>query len=298
MSILLALLVSITVTTALPTPNDDAFKCQNQQNKIKVDDVAQVNDVGADDPWNPPAKYVTPLANQWAYQQKTYADLTGFKNYGFDQLFAVNGSIHYCIRWDSKAKVSAAQRDKMHTAVQRSYQKWMDQMLEGGKGWDGWPYNKVPVKVVGWATRDRSLLDWNDTSVDIYVNDISENAPECAQACGRFFHQNNDYSKCTGGAAHHYDHSLWLTSGFSGGAGGDWGQRISSEYFTQLLDTDNIHILLHEMGHTYALDDFYDYDPLPSEGFVMKAGSATEIKEFDKWMLRDFWRHLKTRYVH
>jgi hypothetical protein len=28
----------------------------------------------------------------------------------------------------------------------------------------------------------------------------------------------------------------------------------------------------------------------------MKAGSATEITEFDAWMLRDFWRHLKSRY--
>jgi hypothetical protein len=28
----------------------------------------------------------------------------------------------------------------------------------------------------------------------------------------------------------------------------------------------------------------------------MKAGSATQITEFDKWMLRDFWRHLKSRY--
>jgi hypothetical protein len=28
----------------------------------------------------------------------------------------------------------------------------------------------------------------------------------------------------------------------------------------------------------------------------MKAGSSTVITEFDKWMLRDFWRHLKSRY--
>ena len=29
----------------------------------------------------------------------------------------------------------------------------------------------------------------------------------------------------------------------------------------------------------------------------MKAGSATRITDFDKWMLRDWWRHLKSRYV-
>jgi len=88
----------------------------------------------------------------------------------------------------------------------------------------------------------------------------------------------------------------WLTSGFGGGAGGDWGQRIGSEYFMSSINNDSIHILLHEMGHTFGLNDFYDWDPLPNEGFIMKAGSATTITEFDKWMLRDFWRHLKNRY--
>ena len=28
----------------------------------------------------------------------------------------------------------------------------------------------------------------------------------------------------------------------------------------------------------------------------MNAGSATQITDFDKWMFRDFWRHLKGRY--
>lgn len=31
-------------------------------------------------------------------------------------------------------------------------------------------------------------------------------------------------------------------------------------------------------------------------GFIMNAGTATEITEFDKWMIRDFWRHIKSRY--
>ena len=62
----------------------------------------------------------------------------------------------------------------------------------------------------------RSLLQWSDNSVDIYVGDINENAPQCSAPCGRFFHQDGNYSGCPGGASHHYDHSLWLTAGFSG----------------------------------------------------------------------------------
>ncbi|WP_433373035.1 cellulose-binding domain-containing protein [Actinoplanes sp. CA-142083] len=246
--------------------------------------------------WNPPSSLVQPLAAVWSHEEQTYGDLYGFKNYGWDQLFAGGGAINYCVRWDSTAHVTAAQRDAVAAALQRQYQKWMDQMLDNGVAWNNWPYKQVPVKVVGWAVRDRAQLEWTDTSVDIYVNNIRENAPQCVESCGRFFHQDGNYSGCPGGASHHYDHSLWLTAGFGGGAGGDWGQRIGSEYFMSNLNATNIHILLHEMGHTYGLDDFYDWDPLPGQGFIMKAGSATSITEFDKWMFRDFWRHLKSRY--
>jgi hypothetical protein len=246
--------------------------------------------------WNPPAKYVGPLASTWKHQEDTYANLYGFKNYLFDQVMAAKGSINYCVRWDSNASVSAALRDQVQASLSRQFQKWIDQLNDGGQGWNRWPYKQVPVKVVGWAVRDRSQLQWSDSSVDVYVNNIRENAPQCGEPCGRFFHQDGNYSGCPGGVSHHYDMSLWLTAGMNGGAGGDWGQRIGQEYFVGQIGAENIHILLHEMGHSWGLNDFYDFDPLPGEGFVMKAGSAGQITEFDKWMLRDFWRHLKNRY--
>ena len=59
--------------------------------------------------------------------------------------------------------------------------------------------------------------------------------------------QDGNYESCPGGAERHYDQSLWLTDGFEGGAGGDWGQRIGREYFMELLGSHNIHILLHEL---------------------------------------------------
>ncbi|MGC4891548.1 cellulose-binding domain-containing protein [Micromonospora sp. DT227] len=244
--------------------------------------------------WNPPANLVGPLNQVWQHVEQTYnnGNPLGFRNYGWDQLFANRGAINYCVRWDSSATVTAAQRDQVQAALARQYQKWMNVMA----GHNGFPYRDVPVKVVGWAVRDRNQLQWSDTSVDIYVNNIRENAPQCSEPCGRYFNQNGQYPNCPGGATHHYDHSLWLTDGFGGGAGGDWGQRVGREYFMGNLGSDNIHILLHEIGHTYGLDDFYDWDPLPGQGFIMKAGSATTITEFDTWMLRDWWRHLKSRY--
>jgi hypothetical protein len=246
--------------------------------------------------WNPPSNLVQPLDEVWRHQEATYGNLYGFRNYGWDQIMANRGYVNYCVRWDSNAPVSAALRDQIHASLTRQFTKWMSVMVENGQGWENWPYTNVPVRVVGWAVRNRSTLQWTDNSVDIYVNDINENAPQCSRACGRFFHQDGNYSQCPGGVARHYDMSLWLTQGMGGGAGGDWGQRMGSEYFVNNLNANNIHIYLHEVGHTFGLDDFYDWTPTGQCCFLMKAGSAAQITEFDKWMFRDWWRHLKSRY--
>jgi hypothetical protein len=244
--------------------------------------------------WNPPANLVTPLDEVWRHQEETYnnGNLYGFRNYGWDQVMANRGFINYCVRWDSSASVSTAQRDQIHAQLARQFKKWMDVMA----GHNNWPYADVPVRVVGWAVRDRAQLQWSDSSVDIYVNNIRENAPQCSEPCGRFFHQDGNYSGCPGGAARHYDMSLWLTDGFGGGAGGDWGQRMGREYFMNSINAENQTILLHEIGHSFGLDDFYDWTPTGVCCFIMKAGSASQITEFDRWMLRDWWRHLKSRY--
>jgi hypothetical protein len=231
---------------------------------------------GAVDDWNPPSDLAPALDEVWQHVEDTYPVLYEFDRYGWDKVMANGGSINYCIRWDSDAPVSADLRDEIHSVLDEQWSKWMDTMLGDGQGFSDWPHTDVPVNVVGWAVRDRDTLGWSDDSVPVYVNDISEDAPQCS------------------GDTH--DMSLWLTEGFGGGHGGDWGQRIGREYFVGALGNENVHILLHEMGHTFGLDDFYDWTPTGVEGFIMKAGSASEITEFDKWMFRDFWRHLKHRY--
>ncbi|KAF3910827.1 hypothetical protein ABW20_dc0104503 [Dactylellina cionopaga] len=242
--------------------------------------------------WNPPSNLVLPLQQVWDHEVATYSNALGFKNYGFDQVAANGGSLNFCVRWDSAATVTEAQRAQILTALQRSMKKWIDWLV----GFDGFPYSSVPVKIVGYAVKSTSQLQGSTSGYDVYTTKDSGGIPECDPRCGRFFHQDGNYGSCPGGASRHYDQSLWLTDGFSGGAGGDWGQRIGQEYFMSNLNTENIHILLHEMGHTFALDDFYDWTPTGVTNFIMLAGSSTVITDFDGWMVRDWWRHLKTRY--
>lgn len=139
--------------------------------------------------------------------------------------------------------MTKAQRDQIATVLNAQIQKWFQWVY----GWDNFPYSNVKINVVGWAVKDASLLQGDTSGIDVYTNLDSGGAPECAPTCGRFYHQTGDYSGCPGGSSHHYDHSLWLTDGFSGGAGGDWGQRIGREYFMGALTSENVHILLHEM---------------------------------------------------
>ena len=147
--------------------------------------------------------------------------------------------------------MTEAQRTEIASKLAEQYQLWFEWLY----GYDNFPYSKIEVNVVGWAVRDEGILEGSTDGIDVYTNTDSEGAPECAPACGRFFHQDGDYSGCPGGEDRHYDHSLWLTDGFEGGAGGDWGQRVGREYFMEALGSSSMHIILHEMGHTFGLDD-------------------------------------------
>jgi hypothetical protein len=238
--------------------------------------------------WNPPSDLAGALKEVWDHEVKTYSDALGFKNYGWDQVIAGKGKLNVCVRWESSASITAEQRTKVAAGLQDSYTSWMKWV----SGWDNFPYEDVKINVIGWAVKDKNLLQGSTEGLDIYTDTDAEGIPQCSEKCGRFFHQDGDYSQCPGGAERHYDNSLWLTDGMQGGAGGDWGQRIGREYFMELLGTKNIHILQHEIGHTFALDDFYDWTPTGQSKFIMLAGSAAEVTEFDGWMLRNWWYEL------
>jgi hypothetical protein len=178
---------------------------------------------------------------------KTYnpkPDPLKFPNYGFNQVLANKGKINFCVRWDSKKTVNETQRKQIATALKTQTKKWMDIL----SGFEDWPYKDVQVKVVGWSARNQAQLPRLAISEGKFYGDKDGGGiPQCAPSCGRFFNQNGQYNKCPGGADFHYDMSLWLTDGFQGGAGGDWGQRLGTDGFLAELTKKDIHIFLHEM---------------------------------------------------
>ncbi|KAK4034460.1 hypothetical protein C8A01DRAFT_18748 [Parachaetomium inaequale] len=291
----LALIPAVLQVSANPVPTPiGANVCQfnEHHNAVRALGAGTSCSLKRQSTWNPPANLVTPLQEVWDHEMATYNDPLGFKNYGFDQIMANKGHLNFCVRWESSESVTADQRAAVEVALQRSVKKWMDKLV----GFEGFPYSSVPVKIVGWAVSDKNLLQGSTDGIDVYTTTDEGGIPECDPRCGRFFHQDANYGSCPGGADRHYDQSLWLTEGFEGGAGGDWGQRIGRSYFMDNLNTDSIHILLHEIGHTFALDDFYDWTPTGVTNFIMLAGASTVITEFDFWMMRDWWRNLRSRY--
>ena len=215
-----------------------------------------------------------PLNEVWKHVESTYPNLYGFRNYGWDQVMANRGCINYCVRWDSDAPVTAALRDQIHAALKQPVRKWMARDTAGPQRL---AVPNVPVKVVGWAVQDRATLQWTDNSVDIYANNIDARTPRSARptAAGSSTRTATTRS-CPGGASRHYDLSLWLTKGLQRRRRRRLGPAHRQRVLRRTPSTpENIHILLHEIGHTFGLDDFYDWTPTGQCCFLMKAGSAT-----------------------
>ncbi|KAF7546854.1 hypothetical protein G7Z17_g8133 [Cylindrodendrum hubeiense] len=236
--------------------------------------------------WSPPSDLTTPLKEVWDHVVSTYdGGVDGNTNWGWHQVMANKGHLNICVRWDSNQTVTAAERTKIASVYEAQYQKWFKWVY----GYNGFPYTKVDINIVGWAVKDTSLLEGSTTGYDVYTDLDADGIPMCNIGCSRDAHLDSDYSACAGGADSHFDQSLWLTDGLDGGFGYSWGQQVGREYFMNNIDTENIHILLHEMGHTFGLDDFYDWTPTGVTNFIMLAGASLEITDFDGWMYRNWW---------
>ena len=227
----------------------------------------------------------------------------------FDQIIANKGELNYVVRWQSTQTITYEQRESFKSFVETGINKWTDYLV----GYEGWPYEHVKVNIIGWAVINKnSLLDlhndevvWSDTEFDELSNTQPgvpsqlPVAPADLWTFNFFTDRNHVYN------GQSFDEYLWCTQNYGdfGGCGGDWGQRLSDNYYLAAATGNGApHIYWHELGHGFGQTDFYGgegaSDGFPPGGFpggssIMMAGSAADITDFDSWMFRYIWYHIK-----
>ncbi|RLN91865.1 hypothetical protein BBJ28_00026127, partial [Nothophytophthora sp. Chile5] len=224
-----------------------------------------------------PNTYISAAYVDWEWDNRMSTYVPPFTNYIFDQLVTNNGSLNYCIRWDSTESLSKTVASKFEAVLNRQFKAWNHWLI----GYDCWPFEEIDVTVVGFAVRDAALLDWTDDSLGtIYAGvEDADGVPQCPDACYKHLGQvaSADTSACTGTP---FDMSLWPTLDMGGGAGGDWGQRVDAANMLASIDDEQLTIVAHEIGHGFGLPDFYETTDKPADDFpvcIMDAGSSMTI---------------------
>lgn len=236
----------------------------------------------------------------------------------YDQIVAGNGTLKYVVKWQSKQTITLEQRKQLQTVLETAVNDWTDWLV----GYENWPYTHVNVQIVGWAVLDQNcLLDLQpdetvytttipaDTSYitdgNMAVSELPTLEPIGDETRYRYIHWADQSYQYPDGYENRYDMYLQATQGMidMGGFGYHWGQQLSDNAVLGLIaGTSSMHILEHEMGHSFGLTDFYggegESDGFPPGGFpdggtsIMMAGSSQTITNFDGWFFRYLWSYL------
>jgi hypothetical protein len=198
------------------------------------------------------------------------------QNLIFDQIWHGNGTLNWAIRWESNQPVTLRQRQQVAAMLYEATNQWTRPLI----GMEGWPFEEIPVTVVGWAVTDAALILDRQPNEVVWVNNTHE-APNthtrdsdnnlrlefmasAPRAMSRFINHravNNGSYQYPGGIHNRFDMYLWCTSfGFgAAGHGGDWGTRMGSNAILTAAANGGAGsgVLLHEIGHGFGLYDFY-----------------------------------------
>lgn len=306
-----------TTTTTVTEPTETTVTTvvtEPEETTITTTDVPKTELTLADMPSN----YEYPV--QWIWENRIVAEKsTVRRNTIFDQIVAGDGTLNFVVRWQSYKPISLEQRKQLLDVVDKSVNAWTDYLV----GYDGWKYDHIDVKIVGWAVLDKSVLTDLQPDEIVYDNLISDYdssgdtsngveeipklLPSAPDELSRMYHfDTNTGFDYPGGLDKRFDMYLWATQGFPsiGGCGGDWGQRLSDDAYLNMLSGSGIHVLQHEIGHGFGMTDFYggegESNGFPPGGFpnenkssIMMAGSSMEITDFDGWLLRYMWSQIK-----
>lgn len=252
---------------------------------------------------NMPSNYKSSI--EWVWNNRMVKEgSTLRKNLIFDQIFAGKGTLNYVVRWQSNKSVTLEQRKQIESMLSRQVNHWNALLV----GYENWPYTSIKVKVVGWACVNPALILNKQPNEIVYTDYITDglNAtdstipvklPVAPDPLSRFEHFTESQYAYPGGIDKRFDMYLWGTTNFGGGAGGDWGQRMSDDYILSILNADQDEIMEHELGHGFGFPDFYEEQDRPPGGFpdktLMWVGSSITITNWDAWLLRYTWSQLR-----
>ena len=275
--------------------------------------------VSAEDRNDMPSDYATACDWIWTNRIEREGSMKDWATI-YDQIVAGNGTLQYILIWQSYEKITLEQRQKLPQMLEDAVNQWTDHLI----GYDGWPFQHVNVKIVGYAVLDKScLLDlqpdevvYTDTTSSWLRDDmitsgmgdtsVPANQPAEPTDLSRYSHWSDPNWSYHGSYSNRYDMYLHGITGMihMGGYGYHYGQILSDQSVLGLIDgTTSQHILLHEMGHGFGFPDYYggegESDGFPPGGFpggensIMMAGSCSSINQFDQWFLKYAWSKLK-----
>lgn len=116
-----------------------------------------------------PAKFKPSV--EWVWKNRIVKEgSTNRKNLIFDQIYAGKGTLNYVVRWQSTKNLTLQQRKDMASMLSRQVNNWNKQL----KGYDGWPYDNITVKIVGWAVANPSQILNKQSSEIVYTDTITD----------------------------------------------------------------------------------------------------------------------------
>jgi hypothetical protein len=285
-----------TVTLAEPLQDLAGNSVSGDSWSFTTDDADDSGVVSCDFP-EPPSNVAAWVDESWNAQLTS--NINSRQAWLLDNAVKGNGEINLCVRWGASRSLTTDVRDKIAPAMERWFNEWFTAL--GSYGCFPYP-NGVKVKLTGVAVKpgQESLLEWNDDSVPIYTETDAQGEPKCPDSCAFFSNWSHEFPSCAGGEANHFDFSVWLNDTIDGGAaavGGDWGLRMPVDNFVNVLEQQSNHTILHEMGHGFGMQDYYDWTgSTPEGGSVMIVGSNwgdPVITVGDSWLIRRIWKESK-----
>jgi len=240
------------------------------------------------------------------------------RNSVFDMIWEGNGTVNWVVRWESNRVITLAERQNMARMLHESINVWTRPLI----GMPGWPFGEIEVVLVGWAVSNANVIQDRQPNEQVWVNNTHESPfgeasttiASAPRAMSRFINfggsgnVNRTY-QYPGGLHNRFDMYQWVTQGFGGAVGGDWGNRTSDTRIIAMGANPN-GVQIHEVGHSFGLYDLYGTelrkppnttvaDSTGNRQFgrgdlrtVMDSTAAYtngQLNTYDQWQIRYYW---------